>query len=636
VKRIRRSRAARIVSWLLTLAMVAPMIRCMAIPGAALAQGAVGGNQQTAIKIDFENKSGVQGVQLSRLVTEAVANELEASGKFLFASSRDVAREATDLGKKPPYDRIALAQIANRIGATTVVTGEITRVRAVGTGAARVMQAWVRVRLLEASSGESLNGAAQIGEAKARPGQDDDSLVQEAARNAATLCVQQIMQSTLPEGIVLNIVSTRPGEVQVIINRGSRDGVREGMEMIVFRDKQRVGKLRITGVLTTDAEAAVLENVQGIRPEDRVRAIFPEPPFPTEAGRPVTRSAKSSMRSLGNIALVLLTGAVIWAVVGGGSNTTVTGVIAEADVENGGPVVRLKWRDNLFAGQTLEYQVWRSPDAVFNPLGVPVAATSGPSRTYTDYPAPFTFWVGGRGFLRPSEDTTGGGNNNGGGAGTAERVTPGDDERTFGFTVGRTVNYYINSVLRRPVGQTQNNNNNQGGNTGTTFEDIYSDVVTSGLVTPIRQPQLGPSPADMASNVDLTQFNPTWLSAAGADVFVVEVSTDRTFSNRNVIAQIGPVYSTAPASDGVTQALSAPVNLRTNAVLLRDTTFRNYVERGGPKPTLFWRVGGRHNADRPGPVHWITKNPADQDRTFRFVYSDVRSFQPADMPPPPP
>ncbi|HSV74307.1 MAG TPA: hypothetical protein VLH79_11160 [Chthonomonadales bacterium] len=628
MKRIRRSRAARLVSVLLTVAMVAPMIRCIASPGAALAQGAVGGTQQTAIRVDFENRSGVQGVHLSRLVTDAVANGLEATGQYLFASSRDVVREATDLGLRPPYDRLALAKIANRIGATTIVTGEITRVRAVGTGAARVMQAWVRVRVLEASSGESLNGAAQIGEALARPGQDDDSLVQEAARNAATLCVQQIMQSTLPEGIVLNIVATRPGDVQVLVNRGSRDGVRQGMEMIVFRARERVGRLRITGVMTTDSEAAVLENIQGIRPEDRVRAIFPDPPFPAEPGRPVRRPTTTAMRTLGNLALVLLTGAAIWAAVGGGSTSTVTGVIAEADIENRGPAVRLRWRDNLFAGQTLEYQVWRDPDVAFNPLGVPVAAVGAPVRTYTDYPAPFTFWVGERGFLRPAEDT------GDAGAGAASRETPDDDNRTFGFATGRTTSYSINSVLRRPLGQAAGGGVGGGGTA--TFADIYSGVVTSGPVTPMLQPQLGATPADGASNVDIAQFNPTWLSVAGADVFVVEVSPDRMFTNRSAILQIGPVFSTSSAASGVPQVLSAPVNLGTNPVLLRHPAFRDYMQRGGPKPTLFWRVGGRNNADRPGPVHWITRNPSDQDRTFRFIYSDVRSFQPADMPPPPP
>jgi hypothetical protein len=38
----------------------------------------------------------------------------------------------------------------------------------------------------------------------------------------------------------------------------------------------------------------------------------------------------------------------------------------------------------------------------------------------------------------------------------------------------------------------------------------------------------------------------------------------------------------------------------------------------------------------PGPIHWISQNPSDSDKTFRFVYSQAFSFTPAPVPPPPP
>ena len=53
-------------------------------------------------------------------------------------------------------------------------------------------------------------------------------------------------------------------------------------------------------------------------------------------------------------------------------------------------------------------------------------------------------------------------------------------------------------------------------------------------------------------------------------------------------------------------------------------------------PVLFWRVGGRNSADRPGPIHWFTKNNKDRDSSFRFIYSDANSFTPNVVPPPPP
>jgi len=639
VKRIRKSRAARFLSWLLTVGMVAPMIRGVVAPMPAMAQGVAAGNEQSAIIVQFENKSGVQGARLSNFATTAVSNELEGQGRFQFVAARDVARVAEEDGVKAPYDQVALSRIASKLGASSIVTGEVAFVRSDTKGGAKTVRVGLKVRVTEANSGDLLNGAAQIGTAVARPGQDEYSLIEEAARNAAVLAAKEVMAYTLPEGIVLNLVGGKGSEVQVLINKGSRDGIKDGMQMIVFREKQRVGKIQVTATLVSDSEAKILENNYGFQPEDKVRAIFPMPDF-SAAGNVVRGQdhPKASMGSLGKVLVVLLAGVVIWAAVGGGSNTSVTGVTAEADVQNGAPAVRIMWRDNLFAGNTLEYQVWRNPDAPYNMTGIPVASTTGNGRTYEDLPAPYSFWDGVRSFMRPAGSTsTSSGTTNNGGQGNATSVTPSTTQETPGFTPGQTYLYAINSVLRRTFTPSASSSSNSGStNNGTSSEDIYSEVVNSGQVTPVRPAELGTTPQDLATNVDLGQFNPTWLSTAGADVFVVEVSTDRSFTNRNLIYQTPIIYSTAPRADGVTQALQAAVNLQTNAVLLRDAVFTNFIQRGGAKPTLFWRVGARNDSDRPGPVHWISRNHSDGDRTFRFVYSQIRSFTPADLPPRPP
>lgn len=640
MKRIRKSRAARVLSWLLTVGLVAPMIRGIVAPTPALAQGVGGGNEQSAIIGQFENKSGVQGARLGNFATTAVSNELEGQGRFQFVAARDVARVAEEEGLKAPYDQIANARIAAKVGASNIVTGEIAFVKSDTKGGAKTVRVGLKVRVLEASSGDLLNGAAQVGTAVARPGQDEYSLIEEATRNAAVLAAKEVMAYTLPEGIVLNLVGGHGSEVQVLINKGSRDGIKEGMQMIVFRDKQRVGKIQVTATLVSDSEAKILENNYGFQPEDKVRAIFPMPDF-SAAGtlvRGTDEHHKTSMSSLGKVMVVLLAGVVIWAAIGGGSKSSVTGVTAEADIQTGAPAVRIMWRDNLFAGNTLEYHVWRNPDAPFNYTGIPVAMTTGVGRTYEDYPTPYSFWDGTRSFLQPATSSTSSSSSTNSGAGNATSVTPSTTNRTLGFTPGTSYTYGINSVIRRTYSSNSSSSSSSSSSTGTgtTTEDINSDVVNSGQVTPIRAAELGATPQDLATNVDITQFNPTWMSTSGADVFVVEVSTDRSFTNRNVIYQTPIIYSTAPRADGVTQMLASVINLTTNAVLLRDATFKAYVQSGGTKPTLFWRVGARNDADRPGPVHWISRNHSDGDRTFRFVYSDIRSFTPADMPPSPP
>jgi hypothetical protein len=411
--------------------------------------------------------------------------------------------------------------------------------------------------------------------------------------------------------------------------------VENGMEMIVLRNGQRVGKIRITSVFATDSEGKVIENLVGVSPQDTVRATFPEVDFGRQGEiiKPKKTSNSSTISALGKILLVVVVGIIIaTAIKQGGS---VTGVTAEADIQNAAPAVRITWRDNLFAGNTLEYHIWRNPDQPFNFTGTPVAATGTGIRQYVDHPAPASFWDGTRSFLQAQ--TSGNNNNNGNGNGTAATTTP-VAGAVPGFTIGRTVTYSVTGIVRRNVTTTGNNNNGGGGNNQNTIEDVETLPVNSGPTTPINQPTLN-QPIDQAQQINLANlgnfvFMPP--SQNGADTYVVEISTDRTFKDRTRIVQLPLINSTAggqinvPAFDLTNSGLNAP--------LRRDTIFANFVNHvpGAARPTLFWRVGARNSQDSPGPVHWITRNPKDEDRTFRFIYSDARSFTPADLPPPPP
>lgn len=640
MKRIRKSRAARSLSWLLTVAMLAPIACRVVQPGVAGAQVPAGSSIQTVIVFDFTNTSRFLGEALARRATDAVAVELANSARFEVLRRDEVERQAATFGLKKPYDDVAQTRIANALGATAVVTGDVAFVSPVAKSNPKRIVAGVRVMMRAPGSPELINGAAVVGEATARPGvSDDESLAQEAVDNAAVLSVKQILATNLPEGTIVSTVG-QPANLQILINRGSRDGVREGMEMLVTREKQRVGKIRVTNVFAADAEAAPVENTLGIRPEDKVRAIFPMPEFPKLAGvkglKTGPSAPKGSVSSLGKILVVLAAGIVVAAAVMGGKNTSVTAVTAEADVEGVTPTVRVAWKDNFWGSSTREHQIWRNPDAPYNFQGTPVASKMFENQ-YIDRPAPYSFWDGTRSFLRAPITGTGGGGGTSGGS-EAEVVTPEAGE-VPGFTIGQTYTYSLTAVIRQPLPTANTGGNQGGGGSGTSglTQDVGTEPVTSGPVTPVAQPQLI-SPENMYTNQDLTRFNPIWLSTTGGDVFVVEVSTDRTFKNRSLILQLPMVYSTAPLATGVTQVLAAPVDLTTNPVLLRDRNFANYVNRvpGAPKPTLYWRVGTRNEADRPGPVHWISRNRTDADRTFRFVYSEVRSFTPADMPPPPP
>jgi len=627
---------------MLTVVMMAPMMLGIIGSQTAHAQqgkAAAGGNVLTVIIIDFANKSGIGGEALGRFATDAVAVEMASAGRFEVLKRDEVVRTANELGYRMPYDQAQLTKIASTLGATGVVTGEVSFVHSEGKkGMDKTVSAGLKVRVLDTSSGELLNGAAQSGSSLAKPGlSDTDTLAQDAIGKAAVLAVKQILTFTLPEGIILNTVG-KEGAVQVLINRGSRDGIKEGMEMLVIRDKVKVGKIRVTNVFPTDSEAVPTANILGLKPTDFVRAVFPMPEFDKNGVVVRPRSGSTgSFASVGKVLLIILAGAVIaTAIKGGGS---VTGVTAEADLVNGTPAVQLHWRDNLFGGQTLEYHIWRTPGVPYNFTGNPVAAVAL-ARQYTDQPAPFSFWDGVRSFLQaPNATNSGGGNTGGGGSQNATSVTPAALS-VPGFTAGASVIYQVSAVVRRT--STSQNNTGGGGGTGggtgtTVTEDIETDPVNSGVSTPINQLLLR-LPVVNAQSQNLKSMNFTWSSRLGADVYQVEISTDQSFTNKALIAQLPLVLSTAPNSDLVDQTLSNPIDLTTNATLKKDAGFAAFVNKvpGAVRPTIYWRVGGRNSADRPGPVHNLTRNPKDEDKAFRFIYSQVRSFQPADLPPGPP
>lgn len=642
MKRIRKSRAARVLSWLLTVVMTAPVFRSMIAPIPALAQAVpTPTSVQTVIVMDFVNKSDFMGDALAAYARDAVRVELANSARFEPLTRDEIVSKARELGLHPPYDQVAISKLARELGAQAVVTGEISFVRIDTKATPKTVHVGLKVRVQEATTGDLLNGAAQIGESKARPGvSDNEAMAMEAVSNAAVLSVRQILAYNLPVATVLSLVGAAGAPLIALINRGSRDGVAPGMEMIVLRRGQVVGKLRVTTVFPTDAEAEVIDNTLGVNIEDKARAIFPMPDFSpdyTTIRAPKKPTSTSTLGTLGKVLVVVLIGVLI-ATASRGGNQAITGVVAEAATLNGSAAVRLQWRDNIFgSGAQREYHVWRA-DHPFNFADTPVAATT--QRTYTDRPAPFSFWNGTNQFLQPPAPTAGGG------GGDATTVTP-TAGAVPGFTTGQTTSYQVSGVLRRQAIIVQPGQQQQ-----VQFEDIESDPVPSGSVTPI-DPVILVAPSEGNQNINIRDITFRWQSRAGATEFQVEISTVPNFTDRTRIAILPLVNSTAPFTDNVEQSTSLPSPdfLLTNTALRRDPVFRTYADAvlsgqgtsGVTIPTLYWRVGARNAGDRPGPVHAFSNNHRDSDRTFRFIYSNIpnsgltpvqgRSFRPAPSPP---
>jgi hypothetical protein len=93
----------------------------------------------------------------------------------------------------------------------------------------------------------------------------------QAIGDAAFQLVRTLNNYRLPEATVLITSENR----EVRLNRGSRDGIQAGQEFVVFRQGERIGRIRVTRVYGTESYAAITDIGRGIRPEDKARAVFP-------------------------------------------------------------------------------------------------------------------------------------------------------------------------------------------------------------------------------------------------------------------------------------------------------------------------------------------------------------------------
>jgi hypothetical protein len=386
-----------------------------------------------------------------------------------------------------------------------------------------------------------------------------------------------------------------------------------------------------------------------------------------------------------------------------GGQASVSAVTAEAGTQGSSPIVRVRFSDNVFGGAGVQqYKIFRLPDFPFGTLGtgnnnggggggggggsvqvagVPVGTATPTIREFIDLPSPNFRYANSGGWLVGSSNgglntTGGGGGNNGSGGGggggqqqgCTQAVPANPTTLDVGFLPGTSYTYQVTAVILRQANLSGSGNQNGGGggiggggggvggggggggvggggggngsgNQNGGVQCIETDPVQSGLATPLL-PVIITSPSNTDTKLpDITAFRPTFASRTGADIFQLEISTDRTFKDPKRIFRL-QLISTNPNSDGATQSPTTALNLEVIPELLADPVFAAYVTSAQSStptlPTIFVRVGARHDEDVPGPIHWISQNPSDRDKTFRFVYSQAFSFQPPIHPPPPP
>lgn len=277
MKGLRSNPVRRGLAWMLALLLVAPYL----LVGKP-AQAQRGGT--AAYVLDFNNKTKVGGLLLGRVAAAQVSLQLADSPNWEITPEAQVVRRREELNLQPPYDRIARVQIANGVDALAAIYGTILEAQ-VTTGA--TPRALVRLQVLveDIATGVLINGAVTTGESTPRMGYtgDADILLEEALGKAAFKAREFMDRFRLPGGTVLNTTVVGVGEnarLEVLLNIGARNGVKQGMEFIITRLREPVGVVKITSVDSDFSTGNVVENTQGVQPQDHARAIFNFADFP--------------------------------------------------------------------------------------------------------------------------------------------------------------------------------------------------------------------------------------------------------------------------------------------------------------------------------------------------------------------
>jgi len=225
---------------------------------------------------DFVNESGVQGELLARLATDAVVVEMSKTNRYDVSITRSMMKtKMEELGLHPPLTKLDLVRLGETLSADAMLQGSVKSIQLTGSGPTRRASVTLICQMIDQASGEIINGAVQTGQSSARVGYtaDDNSLIAEAINGAAFLAVRTMIDYVIPEATVLMNI----GESQVMINKGSRDGIKPGMRMIVLRDREIIGYIDVTSASPMDAMTKVIKSMRGIQPQDKARAIFEMP-----------------------------------------------------------------------------------------------------------------------------------------------------------------------------------------------------------------------------------------------------------------------------------------------------------------------------------------------------------------------
>lgn len=609
--------ARRPISVLCVLLLLVPICSTLMLPVPAAAQSEI----IQATVVDFRNTSKVPNEMFGSMATDAVVVELLRSGKFGVTTAEALQASMEALGYKAKGDRSVrvlltpamMVRLGQECEANCVISGEVTSINI----DPEKKKADVRlvVRMLDVASGEFVNGAVATGSSYPRIGytaDKDTDWVIEAINNAARKAVETMVKYIIPEATVIGTVGTN----EAILNKGSQEGLEEGMELIALRRgeggiEEVVARLRVTAVTDTDARAVVISATRGIQPQDRVRAVYDLPSDTQKDAAPRTdtqKRIKKGSKLLWGLGLLIGLGLLFKgggdepeqvpdAVVMAGKSPEIT-----SRVDDGGILVAWKTPKGIAHANIIEYHVWRDNIGSIGSTGSG-SGNIGPVRANDFYTAlPYS---GPAGYFDHSliDDIT-----------TVQfdyQVPDADThelaERTQDAAppiIPSTLHHYwISCVYKRLPSKSEDE-----GGVITYWE---TTPAYAGCATYLQQRPELVYPGDITGTqmVDLSEVRFDWKGCRKADLYQIEVSTSPEFIRDQT--WVKQVYQPV-TQDGqfITRTFTNELN---TCPELRNVQ---------PGQMLYWRVGARNSQDRPGPVPAGPTPTLSGSKNTRYIYSD--------------
>ena len=579
---LRRKNLFKAVVHLVIVALVAPILQ-MAVSVPADAQLV----ETMSIGLaDFTNRSGVLGDALSRVASGAVYIEINKARRFDVITDSQMKAAMSDLGLKSPLSFTDLLRLGSDLEADAILEGEITSAP-ISKEPQRV-SVTLALKMIDVASGELLNGAIVTGSSSPRVGYttDLDTMATEAVNSAAYLAVKTMVDYIIPEATVQNTIGTN----EVLLNKGSRDGIRVGMRMVVLRQTQGgkrevVGRILVKEANPNDATATITYQPKGVKPEDNVRAIYDMPgykaPSVMVAGgeKPAAPARVGKLGGTKKLLLTILAAVAVATIFRGGSGAEDTGAegTGSSVLVVDSPFVKARCPSKLKnQPHVLQFKLWRDHDTV-------VAVADGAwarSGWLQDSPA-----APGGSYLRPDPQNP--------------NALVSTAIGAAGLILGESHNYFVSAVYET----------SEPAATAKTYWE--TDLADLGQGTPLARIPASDLTATTKGqqDVDLRHVDFGWKSTTGADKYRVQatVASDTQFKNPRYTSD----DSFWPQKTGGQQLVIEDQNI---------SSFFSGLKEGD---RIWWRVAAKNSGDAGPPAKGYT-------------YSEPAFIIVGEQPPPPP